>query len=455
MENNTNTELNENSSSVTNLTGNINDYKLIVDLTREMKESVNNIRKQIQDGFESKGYIIPDVIEDMVILSHDDVESGDINKLSDYLKDHMSNKDSFSFTSDDEIRSEIKTMRQSFMTIHYIEDEYHSIINESKNILEEYFNYINSTKVDDVLKKRLEIMKSIQAVEDKANDKNQKMIDALEKTLDLSFLKDNLDVGRIADSFFSDKLSAYVIKRFKAKIKKYGYADNIYIHFVDIEETFMKEKYHPFNNLFLYIYMRYVGHSDPYYKEHGLYVRSITGSIANLIYHRFTNGEKEEEFIKFIESILDKFIDAGYTDRFIDENTSYKNNSNNIRARKVMEDQKRDLLTRKLKYYGIEYNDDMSIDELMKLFDDSYNELEKKRLSEAHLEPNTDEFDTVKDNVHMKADDIIHEIHHLNNPESDEDFDEIDEEDEDEYDDDDEYEDVTESINEDFEEDEE
>ena len=51
--------------------------------------------------------------------------------------------------------------------------------------------------------------------------------------------------------------------------------------------------------------------------EDELYVRSITSALGNLIYHKFNTSDTEKSFISFIESILDKFIDNGYTDRFI------------------------------------------------------------------------------------------------------------------------------------------
>ena len=412
------------------LSGNIEDYKIIIDLTREMKDSLKDAREKVHNSLKDRGYIVPDVLEDMVILSDDDIETGDVNKLITYIKDHLIDADMydelFGSLSDDDIRENIKDIRERFISVHSIEKEYHNIINESKDILEEYFNYINSNRVEDSIKKRLEIMKSMKDIDDNISSSNEKKIKILEKTLDLSFITDDLNINRVANSYFKDNLSSYDVKKFESKIRKYGYNDTIYTHFLDIEETFLGEKYHPFNNLFLFIYMRYVGHSDPYKDSDGLYVRSITGAISNLIYHRFTSTENEKEFITFIENILDRFIDAGYTEQFIEKNTSYRGNESNIKAMQMLEDQKRDLVTRKLKYYGIDYSDDMSLNELMELFDSKYNELEEKVCADKE-----EEIDTIKERYNV--DDINNAINNIKNSEDNEDEGSEDEQDETEY----------------------
>lgn len=437
---------NENSQDSTNktkLSGDLKDYKLIVDLTRDMKNSLNDARNQIQNSLKNEGYVVPDVLEDMVLLTNDDIETGDIDKLLTYLEDHFADnhkfEEKFIKATEEEIRDSLRDIRKTFRMVHSIEKEYHDIIKESKDILEEYFNYINSNRVDESIKKRLDVMKSINDIDDVSeSDKkqNEKLIKTLEKTLDLSFITDGLNIDRVVEVFFKDNLSSYVVTKFKNKIKKYGYNTDIYLRFFDIEENFLDEKYHPFNNLFLFIYMRYVGYSDPYNKDDGLYVRSITGNIANLIYHRFDTTDSEKEFIKFIELVLDKFIEAGYTDIFIMDNTSYKNNADNVRARAVMEEQKRDLVTRKLKYYNIEYSDDMSLDELMALFDDNYNALEEKVLEEEPIDEDSEDDIAKSIDERFKIDDINNAIDNIRGVDRSEDEDISDSEEDEESDDD-------------------
>ena len=371
------------SSKVNN---NLNDYKVIASLTKNIKESMKDIENNIYVSLKNKGYKVPDVLNDIVLISNDDIETGDINKLTQYVKDHLVDINSydkvFGSFSDDDIRDQFRDMHKSYTIISTLEKDYIDVMNDSKQMLSDYFNYISSSRVEDSLRNRLDIMKSMVELDDNDNPKDRKKIEILEKTLDYSFILDKLDVDRTVEVYFKDNLSSYVVSKYESKIKRYGYNPNIFRHFLSIEETFLDEKYHPFNNLFLFIYMRFVGYTDPSRNEDELYVRSITSALGNLIYHKFNTSDTEKSFISFIESILDKFIDNGYTDRFIMDNISYKNNESNIQARKAADDLKRQVLIDKLKYYNIEYSDDMSVDELNDLFEKAYNDLKNSLLNE-------------------------------------------------------------------------
>ena len=326
----------------------------------------------------------------------------------------------------------MKSIHDSFITVHTIEQEYRDIVTDSKDILNEYFNCINSNRVTDSIKKRLELMKSANELEvsDDIKVKNEKLIKTLETTLDLSFMDSVIiDIDKIVDQFFKNNLSAYIVKKFKSKIKKYGYNDEIYRYFFDIEENFLEEKYHPFNNLFLFIYMKYVGYSDPYNDTDGMYVRSITGSLANLIYHRFETTEAEKNFIDFLSAFLDRFVDGGYTERFILDNITYKGNNENIMALRAVEDQKIDYLRKKLDYYHIEYSDDMSLDELTDLFNEEYNKLEEAKILES-----TEESDEYVDKIDkdLNVEKINNAIDNIKNSQSEGDEDEGSEDEQDE-----------------------
>ena len=175
--------------------------------------------------------------------------------------------------------------------------------------------------------------------------------------------------------------------------------------------------------------MKYVGYSDPYNDTDGMYVRSITGSLANLIYHRFETTEAEKNFIDFLSAFLDRFVDGGYTERFILDNITYKGNNENIMALRAVEDQKIDYLRKKLDYYHIEYSDDMSLDELTDLFNEEYNKLEEAKILES-----TEESDEYVDKIDkdLNVEKINNAIDNIKNSQSEGDEDEGSEDEQDE-----------------------
>ena len=67
--------------------------------------------------------------------------------------------------------------------------------------------------------------------------------------------------------------------------------------------------------------MRYIGTLD--ITESNRQFRAIVGALTKLVYDKFPNEEAKEQTLGAIRSYLDRFIEDGYTDLFIEKNTSY------------------------------------------------------------------------------------------------------------------------------------
>ena len=97
-------------------------------------------------------------------------------------------------------------------------------------------------------------------------NKIQKKIDTLEKIINGSFITERLDklgtkeVESIVKTYFNNNKSAYIIERFKNKIEKVGFNSSTYRFFFNIEEKYLPEEYHVYNNLYLFIVMRFIAY---------------------------------------------------------------------------------------------------------------------------------------------------------------------------------------------------
>ena len=56
----------------------------------------------------------------------------------------------------------------------------------------------------------------------------------------------------IKRGFFKVSEGSLIMDKYKSKIKKFGFGGDIVPHLLGLEELFLSEKYHPFNNLFLF-----------------------------------------------------------------------------------------------------------------------------------------------------------------------------------------------------------
>ena len=112
------------------------------------------------------------------------------------------------------------------------------------------------------------------------------------------------EIDSIKVAYFDKSKGSYIIDKYKAKIKHFGFEEKLFHYFFNIEENFLEEEYHVYNNLFLFIYMRMVAYSDPYDKTEKMYIQSLTSNLANLIYHRFDSTENEKNFLEIIKRVL-------------------------------------------------------------------------------------------------------------------------------------------------------
>ena len=191
---------------------------------------------------------------------------------------------------------------------------------------------------------------------------------------------------------------------------KFGFDVNLYKYFFNLEENFLAKKYHAFNNLFLFCYMRYVAYADPYDKKDKLFVQSITSALANMIYHKFNSTTEEQRFIHTIEKLEDYFMDK--YDYFMENNTTRPGHPvREIASAKYEADQKARLMA-KMDELGITgYNDSMSAKEMHEFFNNKMDEMleeqKKERDAKANVTENEDGSVTIAPDMSSETNDDI------------------------------------------------
>ena len=222
-------------------------------------------------------------------------------------------------------------------TLKDLYDQYNEIINDTKKALDDYSEYISSPEFK---KKENEAMDNLKKKLDETTDESdkkklQKRIDAINNAETLSFMLDRVnsigqkEVDRITDLFFDSREYKSILDRFINKTRKMGFKDGWYKKMVDLEITFLPDKYHPFNNLFMFHIIRTVIHCDIDNPVDSMYVRSIISRVLRLIYNKYSNKDERDGVINLIMEFEDKFMDK--KELFDNRNTSYNiNNTSSI-----------------------------------------------------------------------------------------------------------------------------
>lgn len=394
-EENKNTNIEETETS----TRSVKDYKVIIDMTREMEEQYKMFKDLVVTSIHDNYGVEEDILEALIPYTKEYVSEMDIDIIRNFINKYsatdtpatqviVSNAISdeegpdFNKTDVEIIREAFINIKEQSIQLFTMKSEVDGIRNDSQSILKEYIEYASSEKVRVKRAERLESMKAAAAKMEDGPEKRsaERMIKVMESTQNLSFIFSRFnemgdkEVKSIVDSFFSTRKGAYIVNRFKKVITKFGFGDSLFKYFFNLEENFLDEKYIPFNNLFLFIYMRFVGHADPYNNSDKMYVQALTSSMANLVYHRFEASTLENSFIDTVKTVLDKFMD--YREKFVNENTTQPNHPQRIAADNRRNQERRTALINKMQELQITgYDENASADELQQYMNTKLEEM--------------------------------------------------------------------------------
>ena len=357
-----------------------NDYSVIRDMIKEM-ESWNKMLQDETHSILKNSYgltnfaivgIIPFTDEKIESMTMDDIKNF-IEKYRDHNVDNLPELE----TIEDGIKF-MKEVKELQMNLYSADQETNKLKEESKDILNEYLNYLSSPEVVEARRNRLNNMKALAEAETDVVKKARlmDMINSMEQTdtMEFIFKRFNDDVVKesksVLEAFFDERRGSYVIDRYKKKINKFGFEADLYKYFFNIEENFLPEKYHAFNNLFLFYYMRFIAYADPYNKTDKLFVQTLTSSLANTIYHKFNSTIEEQKFLNIIERFEEYFIDK--YDYFMENNTTRPGHPVREQANAKYEADRKARLIAKMNEMNITgYDENMTSRELQEYFNNT------------------------------------------------------------------------------------
>ncbi len=171
-------------------------------------------------------------------------------------------------------------------------------------------------------------------------------LDQIEISQNFTFLNERLhsigkkEVQSIISGFFEMTKGTYTMKRYYTNLKRMEISPEIHRMFFSLEEKFLPESYHVYNDLFLYHVIRWVSYMDVDDAKDYLYMSSIIGALKDLITADATDEEKQT--LLGVMKDFYSFIDNEERYKYFEEkNISYKNHPERILAEKHAEEQRK------------------------------------------------------------------------------------------------------------------
>ena len=325
---------------------NQNEIKSIVMLLNEAKKKKKMQRELITSDLESYG-MDPAKLEELVKSQTDDFKLTD-EKVEEYYEAvKLENADdaieTFQKNEEETVldgkRAWIEYGINSINDMISSEEDLEELEEEANGEIKSYTDYICSEAYDNHRKKNIETWKSM--IKRETNPakiaKLKKSIYIVENRYTLEFMFERLHNEKtsakehqaLIDSFFNNTRSNYMMERFDEKCKQFGFSHDLYRYLLDIEERYLEEKYHVFNNFFLFSAMRFIGHCG--YEEINE-AKEVIQCMLNLVYNRFYSEEVKETFLNTIRSFLDEFMDD--TELFNEKNILHPGHPYRIQKKK-------------------------------------------------------------------------------------------------------------------------
>lgn len=255
-------------------------------------------------------------------------------------------------------------------------DAYFNMINAKNDIDKELQNAMsdyNAYHSSDEMKKREENqLKDLREKVEQEKDQvkkaaYKKKLDIIESSRTFDFIYERMEslqskeIDNIITAFFDKRRSNYIIDRYSNRIKKLGLNSEIYKNLLDIESLFLGEEYYPFNNLFLFIMLRFIAYADVYSDKDSLYCQSILVNVSKLKYHKFESDSDKQLMIALIRKVDDYFMD--YKDIFIEKNITNPLSEYRITTEKERTKKSIQNLKEFMSEYELEYDDNLSFNE--------------------------------------------------------------------------------------------
>lgn len=395
----------------------INTIKDLTEAIGMLKDQTKNLEDFLNTCLHQQFYIENSkIIDDLMPYSISDIKEFDESFCRDFLSRYISKNSSIEKLIADTIKDGESDDDVLHRLLIFIKSEYLKIVKfkleirgfetETDELFDDYIKEYNSTEKFDARQKNLEKMKDdIDSEQD--DDRRHEMetkFDILNSAFNLDFILNRLtdkEVENIVHIFFNTEKSAYTINRYKKSMHMHHLNPDMYTKFFNIEEYFCGEDYYQYNNLFLFIYMRFVAYHKPNDKASKIFVQSINTALTNLMYHKFNSPEYEEKMINFIKAVDDRF--AAYKDKFEDDNIMNPRNPINMMRRKKHDYERREEIKNAMSKFNINIDDfdHKSVSDLQEILDNEIIKIMENQVKEYEelngIDDNSDVNEVFKD----------------------------------------------------------
>jgi hypothetical protein len=296
----------------------------------------------------------------------------------------------------EDMRKDLKACKGLSNTAYEMQKSFKEVQDLYNESVDEDWKRRNSKEYRDATLNRIEEWKS--EIEKMDPVKDAKMIrdlrqkvEFMESTITLDFITERIkhvekEKSTIMRQFFSESEGSYSLNRCKSRSPKFGFDADWYKFFFNLEENFLPEEYHAFNNLFLFNVMRFIGYQDPYNaKDRGM-VQAIVSSLTGLVYHKFADTEMENVIISLIKDYDSYFEDQ--REKFMKDNTTRPNHPVRLeQSKKADADRRNELFAAMVKFnFEIPENAaDISTHDLQEYFNNKMEEMVSKNTKEKEL----------------------------------------------------------------------
>lgn len=360
--------------------------KSVREIMKMAQKTYNQTLAQTSELMKLTYRISPSFIQESVRFSLEELENYTDDQIRELYDKYYDGSERAKCTEISDMRSVLKECKELSNTTYDMRNQYREIQDIYDDSVDEEWRRRNSKEYREATLKRIETWK--QEIEKMDPVKDVKIIrdmrgkiEFLESTITLDYINDRIkhvekEKASIIRQFFSERDGGYALQRCAARSPKFGFDKDWYKFFFNLEENYLPEEYHVFNNLFLFNVMRFIGYQDPYnVKERGM-VQSIINSLTGLKYHKFADTGMEEVIIQLIKD-YDGYFEE-YREKFEKENTTHPNHPARIESNKKADADRRNELLASLEKFGLEIPekvDEMSTRDLHKYFNDAMEDM--------------------------------------------------------------------------------
>lgn len=361
------------------------DIKMLVDTVKTMDEQINVCMEITKNEVESAGYKF-DIVEDLYRFTKEQIESFDSGVIMNiYRKYDMTLRSPDVTEYDDFIKEEkdkILSFYDSACQLHDLIRERNTLVDDVQKLMNDYTDYLHS---DEMREKELQQINDLKNQIDNETDSIKKrrleeklyIIESTD-TLDFIFermtkLKDK-EINNIIHAFFDQAKSNYILNRFKTKMEQLEMNGDQYKSLLDIETNFLDPEYRPLNNIFLFNLVRFVAYSDMSSMKESTYAQALIIRTLKLVYHKYQNHEEELNMIDKIKKLDDYFMP--YIEIFKEKNTTSPDSEFRVNLKK-----KREIETMKnIESFFDEIGEEVPEGTIEELTEIVHNKMETKKL---------------------------------------------------------------------------